>query len=70
MARKSDGGKKTKGRGTKQERKAQRRADAQAGQGPVYPHRTDRAAAGEGKRRMGPRPVSRPGRGGAGSARG
>lgn len=59
MPRKSEGGRSSKGRGTKPERKAARRAAAQAGQGPVYPRRTDRAAAGEGKRRRGPRPTPR-----------
>ena len=55
MARKKDGGKAVKGRGTKPERKAARRATALEGQGPVHPHRTDLASKGEGKRRYGPR---------------
>lgn len=60
MPNKNGGGKKaTKGRGTKPERKAARRAAAQAGQGPVTPRRTDRASKGEGKRRAGPRRVNR-----------
>ncbi len=59
MPRKSEGGRASKGRGTKKERKAARRATAEAGQGPVYPHRTDRASQGEGKRRAGPRRVRR-----------
>jgi|GEM_PF-6050118 len=59
MPRKSEGGRESKGRGTKPERKAARRAAAEAGQGPTYPRRTDRAAKGEGKRRAGPRRQSR-----------
>jgi hypothetical protein len=55
MPHKSEGGRAKKGRGTKPERKAARRAAAQEGQGPLYPRRTDRATPGEGKRRMGPR---------------
>lgn len=55
MARKKDGGKASKGRGTKPERKAARRASALEGQGPLHPRRTDLASQGEGKRRSGPR---------------
>lgn len=59
MPRKNEGGKPTKGRGTKADRKAARRAANLEGQGPRHPRRTDRASEGEGKRRAGPRPVRR-----------
>jgi hypothetical protein len=59
MARKNEGGRASKGRGTKQERKAARRAQAQDGSTPTLPRRNDRASAGEGKRKLGPRPVHR-----------
>ncbi len=59
MPRKQEGGRASKGRGTKPERKAARRAAAKEGQGPRHPSRTDRASEGEGKRRAGPRRVRR-----------
>lgn len=54
--------KKTSGRGTKQERKAARRAAAGEGRGPAYPSRNDRALPGAVKQRMGPRRSSGRGR--------
>lgn len=57
MPSKNSQHKATRGRGTKAERKTARRTAAEAGQGPLYPHRTDRASAGEGKRKLGPRRV-------------
>jgi hypothetical protein len=55
MAHKNRTPKAARGRGTKPERKAQRRAVAQAGQGPVTPARSDYAGKDAAKRRLGPR---------------
>jgi hypothetical protein len=46
------------GRGTKQERKAQRRAAAAVGRGPNRPARTDRTFPGTPARLVGPRKPS------------
>ncbi|MFM8979500.1 MAG: hypothetical protein ACKOSS_03440 [Planctomycetia bacterium] len=59
MPRKSEGGRKKKGRGTKPARKAARRAAASEGRGPTHPSRTDRSMPGEVKRRLGRRFTSR-----------
>ena len=55
MAKKHRTPKAARGRGTKAERKAERRAVAQAGQGPVTPGRSDYASRDAAKRRLGPR---------------
>jgi hypothetical protein len=55
MAKDTDAGRSGKGRGTKPERKAARRAAAKDTGEPKHPSRTDRALPGAAKQRSGPR---------------